>query len=179
MEVLFDGWKGILQIAITAPLIYVSVILYIRVAGKRSTSQMNNFDWVVTVALGSLAASGMILEDVSAAEALFAIGLLVFIQWVLTNIIYHNKTVAGWVKAQPAILVDRGSYKTGIMRKERVTEAEVNAAIRENGITDINKVQWVILETDATLSVIPVPPDDEFETSTVQGVKGLPDEFKT
>ena len=50
----YDGWKDLVRIALAAPVIYFTIIAFIRLAGKRSTSQMNNFDWVVTVALGSI-----------------------------------------------------------------------------------------------------------------------------
>ena len=44
-KALFDGWEGILKILIAAPIMYISVVVAIRIIGKRSTSQMNNFDW--------------------------------------------------------------------------------------------------------------------------------------
>ena len=48
-----DGWKDYVRIGLAAPVIYLTIIAFIRLAGKRSTSQMNNFDWVVMVALGA------------------------------------------------------------------------------------------------------------------------------
>ena len=71
-EIFFDGWGGLLRILIAGPVIYLAIIVFIRFSGKRSTSQMNNFDWLVTVALGSLIASGIIVENVTVAESAFA-----------------------------------------------------------------------------------------------------------
>lgn len=64
LAVLFDGWEGIINFFLAAPVMYMPVILAIRITGKRSTSQMNNFDWIVTVAIGSLTASEIIIDSV-------------------------------------------------------------------------------------------------------------------
>ena len=66
--IFFDGMANLVRIAVSVPVIYFAIILFVRLAGKRSTSQMNNFDWVVTVAMGTLAASCMIQENVTVAE---------------------------------------------------------------------------------------------------------------
>jgi uncharacterized membrane protein YcaP (DUF421 family) len=57
------------------------------------------------------------------------------------------------------------------MRQERVVEAEVMAAIRENGIADVERVYAVVLETDGTFSVIPEAGRSD---SALDGVAGMP-----
>lgn len=153
--VLFDGPNDLIRIAATAPIMYVSVVLAIRLAGKRATSQMNNFDWIVTVAVGSLVGSGIILEDVTASEAILGILILLGLQWVVTKLAVHQTWVQRVVKAQPALLIEDGQVKEKTMRRERVTEAELFAALRRSGLTDPAQAVWVVLESDATLSVIP------------------------
>lgn len=84
----------LLRIAATAPIVYLLIILFIRLSGKRSTSQMNNLDWIVTVALGSIAASTILLKDIAVAEGILAIGLLLAMQWLLTAMIRRSDWVA-------------------------------------------------------------------------------------
>jgi uncharacterized membrane protein YcaP (DUF421 family) len=115
---------------------------------------MNNFDWVVTVALGSLVASGIILESVTVIEALIATGLLLGLQWGLTSWMPRSKALERVVKAKPTLLVDRGHLIESSLIEERVTEDEVYAALRGAGLATLEEAQWVVLETDASLSVI-------------------------
>ncbi len=49
---LFDGWDGILRIILVAPLSYFSLILFLRISGKRTLTKLSAFDLVITVALG-------------------------------------------------------------------------------------------------------------------------------
>ncbi len=155
METLFfDGSTDLLRTLITAPILYICVIVFVRISGKRSTSQMNNFDWVVTVAMGSLMASGILLKDISVLEASSAIGVLLLLQWILTFAMVRSSRVAKMVRAEPTLLYHDDRFLPTAMRHERVSEYEVLSAVRENGIVDLANVESVILEANATLSVL-------------------------
>ena len=154
-KLLFDDWASLVSILISAPLLYAAVIAMVRLSGKRSTSQMNNFDWIVTVAIGSLLASGIVVKDVALVDALAAIALLFALQYIVTRSVLDQRWLRRLVKARPALLLRNGEYVRENMRSERVTEGEVLAAVRGSGISSLEQVAAVVLETDAHLSVIP------------------------
>jgi len=134
--------------------LYVLVVLFIRLSGKRSTSQMNNFDWIVTVAMGSLMATGILSETVPMTEAAAAIALLLALQWLLTKVIVHFPAVGRVVRARPALLYHEGEFQDEAMARERVSKYEILQAIRGDGYADLKEVQSVILEADASMSVL-------------------------
>lgn len=84
------------------------------------------------------------LEDVTWAEG--TIGL--------TKAVRRFPKIARLVKPRPATLYEKGEWNDEKMRGERVTRSEVLAAVRHNGHESLDDIQKVILETDATLSVI-------------------------
>ncbi len=147
------------SVALSAIAVYLVVIATIRIGGKRSTSKMNNFDWVVTVATGGLTASGILLKDVAVADAATGIVMLTGLQWMTTWLVLRSPMFCRLVKPSPTLLVDRGELLEANMRAVRVSEAEINAALRERGMSSLDEAQWVILETDATFSVVPSSPD--------------------
>ena len=174
LSALFDGWKGIIEICISAPLIYVFVVISIRIVGKRSTSQMNNFDWIVTVAIGSLTASGIVIDSVSVAEAMVAIGLLLGAQYLLTKGFFASGKLTRLAKASPTLLVHNGQLIHEAMKHERIMASEVMAALREEGLISLDEAKWVILETDASFSVIPKDPKRDFSKVDFENVSGFP-----
>ena len=174
VDIFYDGWEDFAQIALAVPVVYFTVIAFIRFAGKRSTSQMNNFDWVVTVALGSIAGSAVILDSVTVLEALFAIGLLLLLQWILTFVIARSDAVAETIKANPRLLVYKGEFLDDNIRDERLTHPEVMAALRENGLTHVRQAESVILETDASFSVIASADKTVARSDFSDKVSGLP-----
>lgn len=167
----FDNADSFWRILISAPLLYIAVIGFIRFSGKRSTSQMNNFDWIVTVAMGSLVASGIILREVTILHVMLAIGLLLACQYAVTKCLLYSKTMRVLVKAEPRLLVRGGKFLHDAMAKERVTEVEILAALRTNGLRRLEDVQAVILETDASMSVLRAS-DEQGAITTLENVAG-------
>jgi uncharacterized membrane protein YcaP (DUF421 family) len=58
------------------------------------------------------------------------------------------------VKAEPRLLFHEGQFLRGAMRAERVTEEEIRAAVRAQGTAEMDQVGAVVLETDASFSVL-------------------------
>lgn len=158
-----------IRIGSTAPIMYGSIIVSVRISGKRSTSQMNSFDWIVTVALGSIAGSGILLSTVSITGALWAIALLLGMQWILTRSIVQYPLVAAFVKAEPTLLINNGEICGEALVRERISKQELFSALRQKGLADPSQARWVILETDATLSVIPT----DHPVTTTRALDGI------
>ena len=151
----FNGLDRLESVTISAIVFYFLIILMTRLAGKRTTGQMNNFDWIVTVAVGSLAASGILLKDVSIADAALSIAILFALQWLVTWLVLRSDLVCRLIKARPRLLLDNGHIKEKAMRHERISEAEIYDALREQGFVRLADANWVILENDGKLTVIP------------------------
>ena len=52
-QIFFDNWETLFRTLIIGVLAYVSLVILLRISGRRTLSKMNAFDMVVTVALGS------------------------------------------------------------------------------------------------------------------------------
>lgn len=151
----FDGWEGLVRILIVGSAAYGGLVFMLRVSGKRTLSKMNAFDLVVTVALGSTLATVLLDRNVPLLEGLFALALLVFLQYSITWLSVRSKTIQNVVKSEPTLLVSDGRYLDAALRAQRVTREEVEAALRQQGISGLNAVVCVVLETDGSLSVVP------------------------
>ncbi len=150
----FGGWEGLLEVVITAPVIYLLVVAFVRVSGKRTTGQMNNFDWIVTVAMGSIVASSIVINTVEVAEGAGAVLMLIGLQWVLTKLTQRHGIVDRAVKVTPRILIDRGVVNEEALAAERLTKDEVATALRQRGVTRLDDVMWLMLENTGRFSVI-------------------------
>ncbi|MDP8921487.1 MAG: DUF421 domain-containing protein [Chloroflexota bacterium] len=150
----FDGWAGIVRTVIVGILAYAILVGMLRASGKRTLSKMNAFDLVVTVALGSTLATIILSKDVGLVEGIVAPALLIGLQLAITWLSVRSSTISHLVKAEPTLLLHRGELLHAAMRRERVTEAEVLAAVRSQGIASLDEVEAVVLETDASFTTI-------------------------
>jgi uncharacterized membrane protein YcaP (DUF421 family) len=151
---LFENWQGLLRVVVVGTLAYAALVLLLRVSGKRTLSKMNAFDLIVTVALGSTLATVLLSKDVALAEGVLAFALLIGLQYAITWCSARSRGFETWVKARPTLLVYNGAFIPGVLRDQRVTEAEVQAVVREQGIGSLGEVDAVVLETDGSLTVI-------------------------
>jgi len=154
-QVFYDGWQSLARTVMVGTLAYVILVVSLRFSGKRTLSKMNAFDFVVTVALGSTLATVLLSKDVALAEGALAFALLISLQFVVTWLSIRMEWVRKLVTGEPLMLLERGVFHPAALRQARVTENEVRAAVRSAGLSQLESVEAVVLETDGSFSVIP------------------------
>ncbi len=152
---MFNSWSALQHTLVIGTLGYVAVLAMLRVSGKRTLSKWNSFDFVVTVAFGSVLASLMLSKNTSLLQGSLGFGLLVLYQFLISWVAARSSWVQKLIKAEPTLLLYKGQIRPAALKQERVAKGEVLAAIRSQGIGDINTVDAVVLETDGSFSVIP------------------------
>lgn len=140
---------------------YAALIAMLRISGKRTLAQMNAFDFVVTVALGSTLSAILVSPEVSLAQGVVALGLLVTLQFMVTFVVVRVPWAARAVKNEPRLVLYRGNLLDDALRDERVARAEVDQAVRQHGALTLSAVHAVVLETDGSFSVIGDEPEGE------------------
>ncbi|MBB3032679.1 DUF421 domain-containing protein [Alteriqipengyuania lutimaris] len=154
-QVFYTGSPGLLRTMAAAVFAYGSMTLVLRMAGKHALSKLHVFDYVVTVALGSTLASILLSEDVALAEGLVAVIMLIGMQWLVSKASVSFEPWRRFVRSDPAVLLRHGELDAEAMISERVTEVEVDIAIRMRGFGDRSLIAYVVLESDGSMSVIP------------------------
>lgn len=153
-DIFYNDFTTIWSTAAKGLLIYVVLIVMLRIAGKRSLSKFNIFDFVITVAVGSVFASTLTSKDVKLSQSVTAIIVLLGGQFVISKLAWNSDRFERLIKAEPALLYSGDRFNTATMRRERVTEREVLQAVRKSGSAGLSNVEAVISETDGTMSVI-------------------------
>ena len=153
-NMLFQGWPGIARTLLVGTLAYVTLVLFLRISGKRTLSKLNAFDLVVTVALGSTLSAILLQESIALAEGATALGLLILLQYLVTFASVRSNNVAKLIRSEPTLLVRSGSFCHDAMMRQRITEDEIMSAVRSNGSQGLDEVEAVVLESDGTLSII-------------------------
>lgn len=150
----FDSWSDIARVLAVGTAAYVTVVVVLRLTGKRTLSKLNAFDLIVSVALGSTLATILLSSDVSWAEGATALALLACLQFVVAWTTTHLPGGRSIVTARPTLLLDDGRLLREALREQRVTEDEIRQAVRATGSGDLADIAAVVLESDGSLSVI-------------------------
>ena len=158
MEMLFfDTIDKLGRIVVTAVMVYVLIVIITKVSGKRSTSQLNNFDWIVTVMIGSLGASTILLKDIPFIEGASSIVALYVMQFLVTKYASISPEFSSFILSEPRIVFYQGQFLPDAMRAERLTRQEIECAMRSEGINSFDDIEAIVFESDAKLTIIPKP----------------------
>lgn len=131
------------------------IIFLVRLVGLRSFSKMTNFDFVMTVAMGSLLAGASqsetwpgLLQTLTAMTSLFAV------QYAVSGLRRQSPKFDALVQNTPVLLMKNGVISHDALRATRVTEEDLIAKLREANALDISAVRAVVLETTGDVSVL-------------------------
>lgn len=169
-NVFFDSWESIARTLIIGVLAYLSLIAMLRISGKRTLSQMKEFDFIVTVALGSTLATVLLNKDIVLLDGIVALALLILLQYILAVASIKSRSFQKLISSEPTLIFFKGQFLQGAMKKERVTEAEVRSILRSQNISSLNEVRAVVMESNGQFSVVKTDSLLDAE-STLYGVK--------
>lgn len=153
-NVFFSNWESLVRTFIVGLLGYFALILMLRISGKRTLSQMKEFDFIVTVALGSTLATVLLSKDVSLADGTLALAMLISLQYLLAYLSLRSKKVSRLISSDPTLLFYRGEFLWAALKKERVTDGEVRSVLRQNDISSLQEVEAVVMESNGQLNVV-------------------------
>lgn len=145
------------------------VVVLVRVNGLRSFSKMTNFDFIMTVAVGSLLAGasqstnwGAFVQTVSAMAALF------IVQYATARLRKVSRTFETLMQNKPVVIMRDGKILDEALAETRVAKSDLIAKLREANVLDFSKVRAVILETTGDISVLH---GDECSESLLEGTR--------
>lgn len=164
--IFFQNWHELYRVFITALATYAICVTLISLFGKRSTAKMNNFDWIVTVAMGSILGSSVLLKKVVVIEVALGLLTLLILQYGFTKLSVHSSIFRRVMKKSPTLLYYAGDFLTVNMQKERITKEEILSGMRTQGFASPQQIMAVIVEPSGELSVIPLRDGNHSNDST-------------
>ncbi|MHB8510719.1 MAG: DUF421 domain-containing protein [Actinomycetota bacterium] len=156
MEIFAFAWMPLVAAAGATALVYVFLIAAIRIFGRRQTGQLTVVDLIVVLLLGSAVETAMIHGNTSLLVALVSASTLLVMNRILTFALLRSKRLRHIVNGGPVLLVNNGQFIEEHLHRTGMTKQDAEEAIRERGYASASDVRYAILETDGTVSVIPL-----------------------
>ena len=151
-----DLGSSLLEIGLRTAIVYMFLILILRITGKREVGQMSVLELIVILLISDAVGNSMVGENTSLWGGLVAVLTLFAIDLLLKAVTARSRTVRKAIEGEPRLLVRDGRLLTRALEEEKVERREVEAAIRANGLAGVEDVRFAVLETDGSISVIPM-----------------------
>ena len=138
-------------------IIYILVIVSVRLMGKRQIGEMQPTELVITILLSEIAALPILDNSQPIINSIVAVLLLVsfeIINSILSLKIGKYRTL---LQGHSLIVIRNGVIDQKQIMRLRLTVDDLLESLREQGVFDINDVEYAILETNGKISVLLKP----------------------
>ena len=137
-----------------AVLLYVFILFILRMTGKRQIADLQPFDLIITMAIADLASTAIADTDIPLLYSVVPILALYLVQQAVAFLSLRSRRFRTFVCGSPLLLVREGVLQEGIMRQANYTVSDLSDHLRAQQVFDLKSVQYAILETNGSLSVL-------------------------
>lgn len=140
---------------IRAVIIYITVIIALRVMGKRQIGEMTPHELVITILVSQVAI--IPLQDNAMPLANMVIPILIFVSFEIIVSAVSMKSIGfrNIIQGKPIFVIRNGKLDEKQLKRLRITIDDLMDAVREKGYFDISEIQDAVVETNGTVSVLP------------------------
>lgn len=165
-------------IAIRTVVLYVLIVIYYRIMGKKEVGELGIIDLIVSFSIAELASISIEETDKSIFTSILPITILVAIEMIISYIGMKNSSFRKLTDGSPSLIINNGKIDFKTMKKLRYTLDDLLTQMREKDYKSIEDVKYAILETDGELSLfndndypMPLIVDGEVDENTLKNIK--------
>ena len=166
-----------LVMLIRTAILYLAVIIGLRIMGKRQIGDMQPNELVITILVSEIASLPIQDSAQPMINGLTSVALLVALEVILSVLAMKSGSIRRMVNGGPVIVIRQGQIDQKAMESLRITMDDLLASLRQNQIFDVTEVEYAIVETNGSVSVMLTPencPITNSEAGKQIKDKGLP-----
>jgi uncharacterized membrane protein YcaP (DUF421 family) len=148
---LFDLHLGIDEKILRSLLVFGFLVIALRLGGKRELAQINVLDLAVLLLASNALQNALIGDDSTVTGGAIGAGTLFAANYVFVRVTYRNARIRRILEGRPRVLLRNGELDQDALRKEVITEEELEDQLLEKGMTGFADVGLIILETSGKL----------------------------
>lgn len=154
MTPLFDLAMPWWEFVLRAVIVYVVILVLVRMSGKRTVGQFTPFDMILLVLLGTAVQNSLIGEDVSLLGGLILAATLIGLNYLVGFVTSRSRRADRLIEGAPVVLARDGKLFERVLKKELVSAADFDEAMRQSGCGELEKVKLALLETNGQITII-------------------------
>jgi uncharacterized membrane protein YcaP (DUF421 family) len=152
-------------------IVYLCLIVFLRIFGKRELAQLNPLDLVVLLSLSNTVQNAMIGDDNSVSGGIVGAFSLLAINWGVMWVLYRTPKVTAALEGKASILIRDGVVDEKELKNEILTHEELISVLNKNGFDDPADVELCVLEPNGTFFVQgKKPSSDDVERAQIMSV---------
>jgi uncharacterized membrane protein YcaP (DUF421 family) len=152
-------WVFAAEILIRVIVMFILIISFLRLTGKRGVRQLSIFELTIILSLGSIAGDPMFTEDLPIIQAVLIMSTVILLYRLCTWAMRKFQHFENLLEGQSLYIVEEGRLVLDKIEKGKMSHDEFFAEMRQQGVEHLGQVRTGLLETDGNFSVLLYPPE--------------------
>jgi uncharacterized membrane protein YcaP (DUF421 family) len=180
IQSMFHLQLPVLEKILRPMIVYLFLVVFLRIFGKRELAQLNPFDLVVLLSLSNTVQNAMIGDDNSLSGGVIGALSLLTINWVLTRMLFRSPKLSTVLEGTATVLIRHGVVDWEATKKEALTELELRSVLHKQGFNSFEEVEKCVLEPNGNFYMegIKAMSDDAQRAALMKAVEALTLEVK-
>ncbi|MBQ9531116.1 MAG: DUF421 domain-containing protein [Eubacterium sp.] len=140
-------------IVLRSVIIYLIVVLAVRIMGKRQLGELNPHEFVITILISAVATIPIQESSIPLSYSILPIMVFVSFEVLESAISMKSEFFRNMIDGKPIYIIKNGKLQHKELKRLRFTIDDLNDALRQKDIFDINEVKNAVVETNGSLSV--------------------------
>lgn len=153
-------------------IMFVVLLVFLRLAGKRTVRQLSVFELVIIISLGSAVGDPMLYDNVGLLPGIVVVITVIGLYRILTFLSSKFQWLEHFLEGKPKCLIKDGEFVLETFDKENLATDEFFSELRMRSISHLGQIQLAYLETFGDISIFFVP-----DENVIYGLPTLPELF--
>jgi len=123
--------------------------------GKKQISELNFFDYVVGITIGSIAADISLDIEKNMIAGIAALFIYGFISYIISFVSIKSILARRFFIGVPTVLVEKGKIIESGLKKSKIDVNDLLMVARENGYFNLDEIDYALMEVNGNISFLP------------------------
>lgn len=142
-----------LTVFLRTAIIYFLLILAMRLMGKRQIGELEVSDLVTTLLISEIASLPITEPELPLTHAVIPLVLLLSFEVIISFLVSRFPRLK-FLTARPSTLIRNGKISQSAMKNARISFDELFCELRNQGVYDLDEIEYAILEQNGRITVI-------------------------
>lgn len=136
-------------------IIYIAVLIFLRLMGKRQIGEMQPYEVVITLIIADLATLPMSDTNIPLLNGILPLAVLVLVHFILTLITRKSTKIRRFLSGKPIIVISPNGIVYQSLKDLNMSIDDIMEMMRQNGYYSLDQILYAIIETNGKISIIP------------------------
>lgn len=136
-------------------ILYSFLLIAMRLMGKRQLGELQPFELAITLVASDLVCIPMADASIPIIYGLIPVFTLFLVHIITTKLATKSVRFRKFLNGKPVVLIEKGNILPSVMKELNMTVDDVMEALRGTGYFNPSEVEYAILETNGSLTVMP------------------------